>query len=411
MASPTTQPGIIRFGPFALDPTSRELRKRGHLIRLQPQQIAVLLLLTERAGQLVSREEIHQHIWGNDTFVDFERGINFSINQIRAALGDDADKPRYVETIPRRGYRFICPLEATGQAIDPTNGQAQEDAPSSAKPMEHLVSRAEPPGLPVMTNTATATASDAGNHQTAHGTRWKSTKWLLSGLALATLLIVTALLLVGTLGGRHLRLPWLAKAKAVAGSGRTIPLTNSRGIAVQPVFSPDGKQFAFLWNGKDQRKLDVYVQFVEGEEPLRLTSSGIRQICCIDWSPDGQWISFVGCDHGVGGIFKVPVLGGAEHKVTDVTCMELEFGSPQWTTRWQVHAAGGPLRAQWAIRDYGVFLRHRSEALPDHSAHQHTRLNMWNLSPDGRTVAFIRSTTFGVGDIYVVPLQGGVHNS
>ena len=118
--------------------------------------------------------------------------------------------------------------------------------------MEHLVSRAEPPGLPVMTNTATATASDAENHQTAHGTRWKSTKWLLSGLALATLLIVTALLLVGTLGGRHLRWPWLAKAKAVAPRERTVPLTNFRGVATDPVFSPDGKQFAFLWNGKEQ---------------------------------------------------------------------------------------------------------------------------------------------------------------
>ena len=111
MESPATHPGSIRFGPFALDPTNRELRKRGHLVRLRPQQLDVLLLLVERAGQIVSREEIHQHIWGNDTFVDFERGINFSINKIRAALGDDADKPRYVETIPRRGYRFVGRLE------------------------------------------------------------------------------------------------------------------------------------------------------------------------------------------------------------------------------------------------------------------------------------------------------------
>jgi DNA-binding winged helix-turn-helix (wHTH) protein/Tol biopolymer transport system component len=111
MGSPGTHPDLIRFGPFALDPTNRELRKRGHLIRLRPQALAALLLLTERAGQIVSREEIHQHIWGNDTFVDFERGINFSINQIRAALGDDADKPRFVETIPRRGYRFIADIE------------------------------------------------------------------------------------------------------------------------------------------------------------------------------------------------------------------------------------------------------------------------------------------------------------
>src|ERR1700749_512740 len=112
MASLGTPPGLIRFGPFALDATNRELRKRGYLVRLQPQQLAVLVLLTYRAGQLVSREEIHQHIWGNDTFVDFERGINFSINQIRAALGDDAEKPRFVETIPRRGYRFIASINS-----------------------------------------------------------------------------------------------------------------------------------------------------------------------------------------------------------------------------------------------------------------------------------------------------------
>jgi DNA-binding response OmpR family regulator len=84
MASLGTPPGLIRFGPFALDPTNRELRKRGYLVRLHPQQCAVLLLLIERAGQVVSREEIHKHIWGNDTFVDFERGINFS--STRSAL-------------------------------------------------------------------------------------------------------------------------------------------------------------------------------------------------------------------------------------------------------------------------------------------------------------------------------------
>ena len=112
MAAPGTHPGVIRFGPFEIDCVNRELSKRGNVVKLQPQQFAVLLLLVERAGQIVSREEIHQHIWGNDTFVDFERGINFSINQIRAALGDDAERPRFVETIPRRGYRFIAPINS-----------------------------------------------------------------------------------------------------------------------------------------------------------------------------------------------------------------------------------------------------------------------------------------------------------
>jgi TolB-like protein/DNA-binding winged helix-turn-helix (wHTH) protein/Tfp pilus assembly protein PilF len=111
MASPDTNLGTIHFGQFELDPSSRELRKDGSVVKLQRQQLAVLLLLVQRAGQIVSREEIHQHIWGNDTFVDFERGINFAINQIRAALGDSAENPGFVETVPRRGYRFIAAVE------------------------------------------------------------------------------------------------------------------------------------------------------------------------------------------------------------------------------------------------------------------------------------------------------------
>jgi DNA-binding winged helix-turn-helix (wHTH) protein len=87
MASPDIQQGIIRFGPFELDPIDRELRKSGLSVKLQPQQFAVLLMLTQRAGQIVSRDEIHQHIWGSDTFVDFERGINFSIKPDSRRVG------------------------------------------------------------------------------------------------------------------------------------------------------------------------------------------------------------------------------------------------------------------------------------------------------------------------------------
>ena len=117
MVSPGTQSGVIRFGPFEFDPDNRELRKGRIAVRLQPQQFAILALLVQRAGQIVSREDIHQHIWGSDTFVDFERGINFSINQIRAALGDSAESPHFVETLPRRGYRFIGELERSVQSV------------------------------------------------------------------------------------------------------------------------------------------------------------------------------------------------------------------------------------------------------------------------------------------------------
>jgi len=107
MASSAPTPTRIRFGAFELDATSGELRRDGILLKLQPQPFRVLLLLIERAGQVVTREEIQRCLWKESTFVDFEHGINFSVNQIRSALADSAEAPRYVETIPRRGYRFI----------------------------------------------------------------------------------------------------------------------------------------------------------------------------------------------------------------------------------------------------------------------------------------------------------------
>jgi len=109
----------VRFGLFHFDPATGELSREGTPIRLQPQPARVLALLLERPGEIVSREELRRHVWGNETFVDFERGLNFCIAQIRSALGDSADSPRYVETVPKRGYRFIAPASLTGPSGTP----------------------------------------------------------------------------------------------------------------------------------------------------------------------------------------------------------------------------------------------------------------------------------------------------
>jgi DNA-binding winged helix-turn-helix (wHTH) protein len=97
----------VRFDDFELDRHTLELRKAGEPVKLQQQPARVLAILTEHAGDLVSRETLRAAIWGDDTFVDFDRGLNYCINQIRAALGDTADAPRYLETLRGRGYRFI----------------------------------------------------------------------------------------------------------------------------------------------------------------------------------------------------------------------------------------------------------------------------------------------------------------
>src|SRR5579859_2165253 len=103
--------GIIRFGAFELDSKSGELRKSGLKIHLREQPFRILAMLLERPGEIITREEIQKILWPNDTVVEFEHSINAAIKALRVALGDDADNPRFVETLPRRGYRFIAPVD------------------------------------------------------------------------------------------------------------------------------------------------------------------------------------------------------------------------------------------------------------------------------------------------------------
>jgi DNA-binding winged helix-turn-helix (wHTH) protein len=112
MASPAHAPSVICFGPFELDAAGGELRKGGISLKIHPQPFRVLQLLAERPRQIVSRDEIRKCLWGGNTFVDFDGGINSCLNQIRIALGDDPEKPRYIETIPRRGYRFVAAVSS-----------------------------------------------------------------------------------------------------------------------------------------------------------------------------------------------------------------------------------------------------------------------------------------------------------
>jgi len=108
---------IVRFDDFEMDLHAGELRKGGQVVSLPPQPFKVLSLLVRRTGELVTRDEIRQEIWGDQTAVDFERGLNFAINKIRSALGESAEAARYVETLPRRGYRFLRPVETAPESL------------------------------------------------------------------------------------------------------------------------------------------------------------------------------------------------------------------------------------------------------------------------------------------------------
>jgi DNA-binding winged helix-turn-helix (wHTH) protein len=106
-------PETFRFGEFELNVDAGEIRRNDHRLKLQPQPFKLLVLLVRRAGNLVTRDDIRRELWPDGTFVDFDQSVNFSIKQIRDVLGDSADRPLYVETVPRRGHRFIAPTASS----------------------------------------------------------------------------------------------------------------------------------------------------------------------------------------------------------------------------------------------------------------------------------------------------------
>src|SRR5215470_7054993 len=119
---------IIRFGQFELDAQAGELRKNGVRLRLQRQPFQVLAELLANAGRIVTREELQRKLWPADTFVDFDVGLNTAIRKLRQTLDDDADRPRYIETVAKRGYRFIAP-------VSPNNGSTPAIEVASPAPL------------------------------------------------------------------------------------------------------------------------------------------------------------------------------------------------------------------------------------------------------------------------------------
>ncbi len=118
--------GLLRFGVFELDLRAGEIYKRGLKIKLQEQPFQILAMLLERPGEVVTREDLRKRLWPPDTFVDFDHSLNTAIKKLRQALGDDADKPRFIETLPRRGYRFIGTVEEVAAPSRPVDASAQD---------------------------------------------------------------------------------------------------------------------------------------------------------------------------------------------------------------------------------------------------------------------------------------------
>jgi Tol biopolymer transport system component/DNA-binding winged helix-turn-helix (wHTH) protein len=140
MSQPAANPTVLRFGLFELDLTARELRKAGVRIKLQDQPFQILAMLLERPGAIVTREELTKKLWPGDTFVDFDLSLNSAVKKVRQALNDDSENPRFVETLYRRGYRFIGPIQGAPSLdqVQPANGASLTAAPAEPIPIHSM---------------------------------------------------------------------------------------------------------------------------------------------------------------------------------------------------------------------------------------------------------------------------------
>ncbi len=270
MAERSETLGSIRFGRFHLSVESGELRKDDVRLKLSGQAVEVLLLLAASPGKLVAREELQQKLWPGTSYGDPEHGLNAAVNRLRETLGDSATEPKYIETVPGRGYRFIATLDLPVVPPGPE--------PSEPEPLR------EPPKP-----------------------RWWKHK---AAIAVAACLGVAGLLYPRI--AAQIERPWrLYELQHLT----IAPLTALPGNVASPTFSPDGSQVAFGWDGESNGKgFDLYVKAIGSGKPLRLTYHPADRLSAA-WSPNGRNIAIARVAGEDSGIYLIPPTGGPERKL------------------------------------------------------------------------------------------------
>src|SRR6266478_6801205 len=363
--SANSSSSTIRFGTFEVNSQTGELRQRGQKVKLQEQPLQVLVALLEPSGEVVTREELRSKLWPADTFVDFDHSLNAAIKRLRDALGESAERPIFVETVARRGYRFIAPVNGSSGPSGNGIAAAPEVGKSSTwiRPWQRM---------PTTRNA------------------------VIGGLTVCAFALFF-------LFYSHSRRPKASQPVVT-------PAVTHIGKKYTPSLSPDGQRLAFAWNGGAGPHFSIYVKVTGTEESLRLT----KQASSIDfnpvWSPDGRYIAFCRILKGQTGIYIIPALGGAERRVRETLWEKHEFYEIFWYDG----------RLSWSPD--GKLLAFSDRASPNEPASSIFLLSLDSLevrrltspqrsrgdfnpqfSPDGQTLAFTKRVWQGTG-IYTVPV-------
>jgi Tol biopolymer transport system component/DNA-binding winged helix-turn-helix (wHTH) protein len=384
---------IWRFGVFEVDARSLELRRNGVAVRIREQSFRVLLYLLEHAGEIVSREDLRRVLWPADTFVDFEHSLNTAMMKLRDTLGDVADAPVYIETIPRRGYRFIAPISVATGAQNVVAGSDGEVAVRETS-VDHVTSPAAAAGVSV---------PRWGGRQIA----------VVSGLVL--LAAVASLVF---LWRRHLLIPKHGTGEASL-NFHISPVTSAPGIVINPAVSPDGREILYVWYGPGRSRPDLYVVLIGSDTPLRIGKSERGTIGSPfsspdwlgggpSWSPDGRVIAFTRCEGKNGAVYLVPALGGTERRLTSAGCPRDIPSSLAWSpdgTRIVMidHCSAS---GQFGLVVFSMATGDR-QCLTDSGPIGFERGYVFALSPGGETIAFIPSWDSTTCEIYTIPMSGG----
>jgi len=386
---PSEISSVYRFGLFEVDPRNGELRKSGVKLKLQDQPFKVLLKLLQRPGELVTREELRAGLWQEDTFVDFETGLNTAIKRLRETLGDSADNPRFIETLPRRGYRFIAPVEKPG-VPDPGEPDAKkaQDAPQPSKRnlqisailigaavvgVAWLVIWRSPPGLPRVVQTVAIT----------HDGRTKNplNPFVTDGIHLY---FTEGLPMTSGSG--------IAQVSTAGGETTWMTTTIDHILAVSPV-SPDRSELLVVKIAMvgSNGELQLWSQPLPAGAPHRV--GNISNLIVANWAPDGHII------YPQGDSIMIANRDGSEPRQlakVDGTVFAIRFSPDGKRVRFDVANGSGDFSSIWEMDRNGNGLR---PLLPDWKGTFHC---CGNWSPDGQYYYFQAGRGSAQG-IWVLP--------